>query len=329
MRRERKNGRLAGVLLAVGAVVSGCGGSLTARPDVASLRVPVERRAWRFGDIAGQELRTEHYRIYTTTANRTLLQHLPGFLERARRQYLELTGLGADGPTARAMAVYMFADRQQWAVLTREVTAPRQELFLGIENGGYCFRGVCVFWDLRDAATFAVAAHEGLHQFFHHHLRQQLPAWVEEGLCVLAEGMSLDQAGVRFLPERNPARLLDLRGALVAGRWIPLKRLLPSDAGDHITQVPGQGPEYYGHLWALMLFLRSRPETNAALQRIVQDAAAGRLRQAVGAPAGMAPGREYNRAVAVPVFRRYVDSDLEGFERRFKAYALKLARLDG
>ena len=65
---------------------------------------------------------TEHYRIYTTTKNPTVLDYLPGFRQAARANYHAITGL-APTSSARSMSVYMFATRQQWVVMTDRITA--------------------------------------------------------------------------------------------------------------------------------------------------------------------------------------------------------------
>ncbi len=323
----KKIARISAALLAVlSACGAGCG---YRRPESASaqMALPAVRTQWHFGDIRGEEQATEHYRIYTTTRNRILLEYLPGFMECAREHYLLLTGLGASAE-AKPMPVYMLATRQQWAVMTRTVTRPREKIFLAIENGGYCYRGKCVFWDMRHTATFSIASHEGLHQFFHHRLRQHIPAWAEEGLCVLAEGLTVQGSRVRFHPKRNPARLLDLRRAIAGGRWLDLVELLSTDAGDHITGAHGRGPEYYGHLWALLVFIRSRPEYRQGLERMLQDAAAGSLRDELEVPPIMGAGRSYARAIAVPAFKHYIDADLAGFEKRFRKFARELAKME-
>jgi len=247
-------------------------------------------------------------------------------MEASHANYLRITGLKA--PAAKAMPIYVFSTRRQWAVMTERVTRPRQELYLKIENGGYCYRGVCVFWDMRHPATFSIAAHEGLHQLFHHQLRNRIPAWAEEGLCVLSEGLTLEGTSVRFHPERNVARCQDLRRALAGERYIPLERLLSTDAGDHVSEVHNRGPEYYGHLWALLNYIRSDERTHAGLRRLLADAAAGRLKAELNVPPPLARDRDYNRAMSLPVFTHYISKDLPAFEAGFRAHARKLARLD-
>lgn len=318
-----------GLLSALAGVLSfsavGCGAA--PRPG-SSLVVPVRTEPWKFGDVSGQKLSTQHYRIYTTSGNRGLLRNLPGFLESCREQYLLLTGLEKPPAPAKPMPIYLLATRPQWAIMTERVTGPRSSLYLSIENGGYAFAGVCVFWDLGHFATFSVAAHEGLHQFLYHNLRDPMPAWAEEGVAVLAEGFNIDGDAVSFTPERNTLRLADLRRALSSRRRIPLRKLLASDAGDHVGGSPTGSAEYYGQLWALMVFIRSEQSYRAGLERMIADAAGGKLRQALRIPPEMGTGRTYNRSVSVPVFQHYVHADLDRFEERFRAFARSLAKLD-
>jgi len=315
---------LAALLAATALLTGSCAPSA---PRAASMEVSARRQAWAFGPIGGEELATAHYRIYTTSRNRHLLAYLPGFMEAAHGNYLDLTGLGEPPATREPMSMYVLATREQWAVMTRRVTAPRSEIYLAIRHGGYCHGGVCVLWDMGHFATFSIAAHEGLHQFCHHRLRDRVPAWAEEGLAVLAEGFQVDGGTVRFDPRDNTLRRAALRKMLADGRWIPLAKLLSDDAGDHVG-TPRVGHEYYCQLWAMMLLIRSEARPRAGLARLLRDAAAGRLRAAIPPPPGRIGGKAYNRAVAVAVFRKYVDQDLSAFETRCRAFARKLARLD-
>ena len=315
-------GTWAAALLA--ALLAGCqAGGGAGQPLAASVR----KQPWSFSGLDGTELATQHYRIYTTTDNRAVLTYLPGFMENAHANYLALTGLSAP-PGGRPMPIYMLADRPQWAAMTEKVTAPQQKLYLAVENGGYCYRGVCIFWDMGHFATFSIAAHEGLHQFLHHRLKNHIPAWAEEGLAVQAEGFKMTPTAVRFDPAGNTLRLVSLRNLISAGRWLALEKLLSTDAGDHVSGMSPAGPEYYAQLWALLMFIRSRPAYRAGLERMLADAAAGRLRKALGVPPIMGRGRAYNRAISVPAFQQYVDRHPAAFDRDFRAYARKLARLD-
>ena len=181
-------------------------------------------------------------------------------------------------------------------------------------------------------ATLSVAGHEGCHQFLAMRMRHRLPMWLEEGLCVNAEGYSIHDGQVTFTPARNPSRFNDLRAAIVQGRWIPLKTLLPMDSGDAIGGPAEKAVGYYGQLWALVLFIRSQPQYRAGLAQLLDDAEAGRIDRALKAPPQAfgklaRRGRRYNRRLSVPIFRHYISKDIDGFEREYLSFAKKLAGL--
>jgi len=296
------------------------------------MRTAVHRRPWNTGYGSGVELTTKHYRIYTTANSHVLLTYLPGFMEAAYQNYLKLTNLPDRLPT-EPMPIYMLGTRDEWAALTRSVTGQNAGIYLSIEVGGYCYRGVCVFWETGGMSSLAIAAHEALHQFFHHRLSGHLPVWLEEGMCVTAEGYRIDGETVSFTPDRNTVRFNNLRTAIVQGRWIPLKKLLPMDPGDVVTHSTEHAVGYYGQLWALVKFIRSRPEYRAGLERMLADAEAGRFHEALGLPARaigelQLRGRIYNRTVSEPLFRHYITTDLAGFEREYLAFAYKLTKLE-
>ncbi len=53
-----------------------CSTPFCAKPPVTATELP-----WKFGNIDGVELDTRHYRIFTTTSNRVVLDNLPAFME--------------------------------------------------------------------------------------------------------------------------------------------------------------------------------------------------------------------------------------------------------
>lgn len=316
------------VLAAALVAQAGCAG--TDVPTPRPLVIEPQTRAWNTPRTPGTEFLTAHYRIFTTVTRRPLRQYLPGAMEAAYRQYLELTGL-ADRPANRRMDVYVMATRHQWAALTTArlgENAPH----LNISAGGYCHEGVCALWDIGTRATLSVAAHEGLHQFFAHRMEGALPMWLEEGLCSMMEGHTVRRDTIVFTPVHNPSRHGSLRTAIINGHWIPIKRLLPMDAGDTVGGTPGKAVGYYGQVWALSLFLWSVPEYRAGVQRLIRDARDGRLHLALGWPEVAIlrlrrMGRPYNRTVSEPLFKHYISDDVEAFDRDYLAFARKLAGL--
>jgi hypothetical protein len=289
----------------------------------------VRRVPWDNPETSGSQLITEHYSIYTTAINQALVTYLPGFMEAAYRNYLRLTNLPERA--GEPMPVYMMASRQEWASLTESVVGKEAAgPYLSLQAGGYCHKGVCVFWDIGVMGTFSVAAHEGMHQFIHRRLRDRLPMWLEEGLCAVAEGYHVTADSVAFTPERNTIRFADLRTAIVQGRWIPLRKLLSMDSSDAVVGGTERAVGYYGQLWALIRFILSQPTYRAGMERMLADAEAGRFGQvlaAAGQERRRRDGRAYNQAVSEPLFAHYITPDLDRFEKEFRAFAGKLARL--
>lgn len=327
---ERLLAALTLIVLGPLALTTGCTWTAEPEPSGRSLVVPTQESPWSFGDMPGQRIQTRHYAIFTTTDNRVLTDPLPGFMESAYEQYLLLTGLAdlPEQPKSKPWLIYMLADRGQWVVMTEKVVGPQlAPLYLQIENGGYCFQTTCVFWDLRHFATFSTAAHEAFHQFFGHRMKDGLPSWIEEGMCVQVEGFTMGSNLVRFTPNVNPMRVVDLRQAMIDGRTLPLRKLLATNPDQEIVREGAHTAEYYGQLYALVAYIRSVPAYRAGLQRMLRDAADGKMYAAISAPASQ-PADALREAISVPVFRHYITTDLDKFEQEYKAFAHHLAGLD-
>ena len=303
-----------------------------AQPKRHPIVIDAETRVWDTPHSRGHLLVTDHYRIYTTIRRPPLRQYLPGLMEASHSRYLDLTGL-SDRPSNKLMPMYVMATRPEWAALTTARFGKWAGPVLAITAGGYCHAGVCVLWDIGPRATLSVAAHEGLHQFFAHRLKQSLPMWLEEGICVLAEGHQLSKGMLQFTPKNNPSRITALRNAIVNGHWVETEKLLPMDAGDAVgTQIAEKAIGYYGQVWALSMFIRSVPEYNAGMQRMIADAQEGRMHVGIGLTADALTklkkhGRAYNRTVSTPLFKHYISDDTNAFEAQYLAYARKLAGL--
>jgi hypothetical protein len=288
------------------------------------------RKPWQGPGGTGEEVTTAHYLIHTTCKTRTIEQYLPGFMEAAYGNYLTITGMRDRdlGP----LSLYMLATRQEWEGLTKAIFGRSASLVLSIQAGGYSTKGIGVFWDIGPLATFSVASHEGLHQFFYHRMKNHLPMWLEEGLCTTAEGYEMDNGAVTFTPRRNTARMGDLNNALSHGYWIAAGDLVWMDAGDVVQKSTEQAVGYYGQLWALSLFLQSQPKYREGLRRLLSDAEQGKIGEAINlSPQQMddlaRTGRNYNRVIGGPVFKAYIAQDLKEFDREFRPFAVNLAGL--
>lgn len=323
------------LLLALAVALSGCGGPEQRRAagqTAISLETRVASAPWLAGRSTGEILTTRHYRIFTTARRPALLRYLPGFMEAAHRQYLSLTGL-AGRTDNQPLPIYMMGTRAEWALLTKKIAGPQRDILLSIEAGGYFRDGVCVFWDSGPTTTFSVAAHEGLHQFLHYRLKDRLPMWLEEGLCVSAEGHQITNGSVRFTPDRNPFRFSSLRRGILRGYWLPIAELLPMDAGDAVAKGTDRAVSYYAQLWVLSIMLRTGPDYRRGFDELISDAEAGRFAESLGLPPGTLSllskrGRAYNRKMSAPLFRHYITDDLDAFDREYLAFARRFARLD-
>jgi hypothetical protein len=188
-----------------------------------------------------------------------------------------------------------------------------------------------VFWDIGGLGSLQVAAHEGLHQFLYFHLTDRVPLWLEEALGTAAEGFQLYNDRVVFSPHYNTGRLANLQSAIVGGRLIPLPRLLTMHAGDAVGQgKPGLAVEYYAQLWSLVTYLRGNPAWRAGMERMLADAAAGKLGEGLGkSPREWASlrqsGNTYFRTIGALAFRRYITDDLQTFEAGLRDHQQKLA----
>ena len=328
--------RITLIALAVAVAVGGCDKPQTLPPR--STATAVQKSSWPTPFGTGTLYSTANYRIYSTVTRPALMAVAPGFMEAAHDYYSKLTGLDAlpheDAASRDKLApIYLVATRKQWANLTSQLVHENLKVYLCIDAGGFCYRDTCVFWDVGGLETLRLAAHEGLHQYFGRH-NAHLPIWLEEGLCVSAEGFDLRGGDVVFQPERNLVRMSSLRTALVRHEWIDIEDLVSMDGGDAVQNPrPGAALEYYAQLWALTLYLQSRPETHAAVSRIIADCAARKVPpqelppQDRDAIARDRTGRMAGKLLARQIFRTYVSEDSQAFDKGYQAFARKLAGL--
>jgi hypothetical protein len=318
------------MLLLAAVLAAGCDANTHPTPRLGiAMQTQAERRPWSGPNLEGQQILTANYHLYTTTREPFLVDHMPGFLEAAHQNHLALSGLSA-GQAQKRMVVYLMASRNEWADLTQSHLGPQSGPYMHIQAGGYMTEGVCVFWNIGPLRTFRVASHEGLHQLFHLRLRHRPPVWLEEGLCTLAEGFQIRGHIVEFDPADNPDRFTAMRAGLTGGTWIPLRELLVMDAGEAISGKSSRAVQYYGQLWALCLYLRSRPAWQAGVQRLLTDAESGQLHRAAGVGReafDRQRTRDLNRATATRLFEHYVTRDLDGFERDFMAFVKKTGKV--
>ncbi len=295
-------------------LLGACQSAEPIRTDVAFETAP-----WQFGRTTGTRIETEHYEIFTTLEDRVLIEALPGFVEGCYQHYRSLVP-PVRQPAAR-MQVYLFATRGQWEAFTRQFTGPRAATFLRVRNGGYSEQGVSVIEYVAHQVTFPLFAHEGFHQYLHHHVSSEVPAWLNEGLAVECEGQRWGLKGLKeFDPWYNPARRNALSAALISDRLHSLPKLLRTHAGRVIDGSSQSVATYYAQLWALVLFLREgeggryRPGFERLLSELGQPGIEQRITvdpEVVRAGPGW---------LGEALFRHYISDDLPRVEAEYVAF---------
>lgn len=294
----------------------------------------VRETAWRKGGEHGRELVTPNHRIRTTVRNPVLLARLPDFAEDALLHYRTAFVL-LPGPR-EPLTSYVMGTRSEWAALTRERIEPaRAERYLQIERGGFADRGIGYFFDIGTQDTFAVAAHEGWHQYAQTTFTDQMPPWLDEGCATVCEGFrwsTTDPGRAVFLPWANIERYDRLRDAHAAGALLPLRTLLDARPQVLLGDSSATTLDYYAQLWALILFLREGESGRYAdgLALLLSDTANGRtrarLRQfAAASGQTLGPGP----SVGSGLFAAYIDPDLERIEREYRAFIAEVVRPGG
>ena len=317
MRCGRRNVPWSLTLAAVAAalaMVVGCG---AARHE--PVVVPHEIEPWNYGPWEGHKLTTAHYEVYTTVSDLVLVGAFPGLIEGAYEYYQQL--VPSRRQPAERMKVFLFATRTQWAHFTRRLTGRRAKVFLKIRNGGYSERGVSVMQYVAHQITFPLLAHEGFHQYLHHCVNPDVPAWVNEGLAVVCEGQRWTTGGLeRFDRSYNPLRRNQLGEALMRDRLFSLEELLGTHAGRVVHETSARVATYYAQVWMLTLFLWEGQDGKyaAGLENLLHSLGSPDLQRRLRAELVWGERRTMSRGEAL--FRSFITDDLETFEREYLAF---------
>lgn len=284
----------------------------------------VRRDRWVYMQREGVQITTPNYHLLTTAQHLPIAESMPLFLEASLARHRRFAGSSLGGPALPSppgrMQVFLFASREEWAQFTRATVDEIAHPLLAIEVGGYSAGGRAVLFALPpnyDRLTLKIAAHEGWHQYVQRSFREALPTWADEMIAVLAEGFVVDADGsYRFEPMLNPERLSQLASVIDENRWRPLEVLLAGDPTDLLGSEPSLAVDYYAQLWALGIYLAVDEQDWSGIERLLRDAARGRLQRELGGPSA----DEFGRVA----FRRYVASDLEKFDAGYRAFATAL-----
>lgn len=325
-RRPSTEGEPTSVVRASQAAAPGASGA-AAMPADAVMPQILSREPWRYTTAEGEILRTTNYRLYTTTQDKVIRDRLAGFLEHALMHYR--TAVTPLPPPATKLDTYLMNNRPQWERITKQLMGPQAETLLKIPRGGYASRGFGVFYDIGLFDTLAIAGHEGWHQFTQKTFQEPLPVWMEEGLATYMEGHRWEQNTPIFRPWANVQRFDQLRKAANLGQLLTLEELLDSRPQDFLDSTDDKVLTFYAQLWGLTHYLAESEsgKYRASLERLVQDASAGRiaarLAEALGDRAGRSPLATRNGPA---VFLTYFNPDLSAASEEYRRFLDDLVR---
>jgi hypothetical protein len=289
----------------------------------------VTRSVWSSGQASGWLITTPHYRLFTTVSHQGLVDELPLFYERALEHYT--TALADLPQPERKLETFLFQNRSQWQAKTVEMLPDQAEMFGNLGRGGFTTRGTSVLYYIdrggwtRD--TFAIAAHEGWHQYTQQTFKHQLPIWLEEGVATYMEGYRYDRARAlpgEFSPASNSERRRTLSSAARDDELIALDELLTKTPQAFLEQSKDSLLIYYAQVWALTRFLAESDDGRYrdALALVLEDAAHGRLvgRMASSNYLPRRRGATMSGRVGPAVVQEYFNADLAAFETEYLAF---------
>lgn len=266
---------------------------------------------WTFAGRDGSIIRTQHYRVFTTSDRTIIRRVLPGFLEASLVQYR--TSLGDLPPPPVKLDTYLMDTRPEWASLTRALMQDRADVYLRIERGGFAAQGRGVYRDLGALTdTLNLAAHEGWHQYTQLTFKSRLPVYLEEGIATFMEGFRFDPArpdAPIFMPWANTERYDQLRRAVSAGRLLSLETLMSTPPQDLIATDQELALTWYAQVWALVHFLHEGESGlyTSALHAILADAARGT-----------------NRGVTRLPLSSYVDTPIDELNEQYQVFIARI-----
>ncbi len=305
------------------ALIAGCASAPDASPTPRYASI-VSVQPWSYPKSTARVVRSKHYAIHTTIADHEFLDNLGELMEAALQQYQQFTpGVRI---SATPMDCYVFQWRTEWADFTTSKTGNDAALYLQINRGGYTVRDWYVAYFIGDAGTYAVAAHEGWHQYVARHFKSRMPPFLEEGIATMFESITWSNGRPRWGLAVNPSRAAKLRRAIDAGNLWPLEQLATMHAGD-VVNLPGERIEtFYAQNWAFAQFLWEGDggRYRGAMQRMLSDLAAGTAPDRLTGRRGAAD--LWNPGTARPLLEHYLQTSLPDLERAYLAYVHDLAR---
>lgn len=285
---------------------------------------PVRVTAWDPKLPKTRCIETPHYRLYTTIQDHDTQDQLAQVMEGAFPLYQALCpGQPVDERPSKA---YIFQQRDEWAAFTEANGGQDAPVYLKINRGGYTQADWFATYWFGDRGTYAIAAHEGFHQFVARHYVGRIAPALEEGFACTFENLEFDGPRPRWNLAWSTKRARDLSNAMRAGRLWKLPAVLRLQPGEVIGAGRESIDKFYAQSWALALFLWEGENRchRPALQRYFGDLAAGRAYRPA-AYANLRPG-DWNPDLSVLQLEHYLGVSLQSLEGAYQAFCLELAR---
>jgi hypothetical protein len=279
---------------------------------------------WSYRQVKGQEIRTEHWVIYATTASPNWMDQLPAFVEACYEQYKRLVPAP---DSSRSLTLYLLANGSQWDEFAASRSVPRTNIDVQAELGGFTRRDIsAVYVTAAPVDVLRAIAHQGMHQYLWHHCPAEQPVWVSESLATLAEGFN--QRGERFVfePRYNGQRFEQARRAIQKKWWLDLHDLLTLEG---LGKMPGPhvaARTYLAQLWTLATFLQDDSRYGKGFEQMRRDLSGDAFKSKL--EGYMAAGHE-GVSPGEAAFRLYVTEDQVVFLQRYHDKMIRYLNMAG
>jgi hypothetical protein len=278
----------------------------------------------------GLKLTTDHYEIFTTLLDASVLQRSTKLIESAYTAYNHQ--LPEPVETKIKFIIYLFADRRQWEDFTNNFAGEQAEIFSRIKAGAYCHNGACVAYDIGNERTFSVLAHEGWHQFSGRHFKFRLPSWLDEGVAMLFETRAAEDGIFDFVPAKNTYRLNALKKTLSRNQMLPLSKLIATTPGDVLATDQAEAVMgFYSQSYALIRFLREAGGGKRLddYRRLLADGLRGNwpldeVSKKIAADRNIPRNILWNHLVSLVLFHEYIGDDYEPVEKEYLAFCRQI-----
>jgi hypothetical protein len=313
--------RLANITICFIAMLAwGCSAS---QPPVPMVSSQFTCEAWTFDGKAANILKTEHYEIHTTIRDQEFLESLAEVMEGSLAQYQKLTP--SVKLSNRPLECYVFSRRPEWAKFTQDHTGDDAAIYLQINRGGYTIRDWFVAYFIGNAGTWAVASHEGWHQYVARHFHSRLPPFLEEGIATTFENINFSGSQPRWNLSVNTNRAQKLRTA-IEHHWLwPLDQLCMMHAGDVVALDSERIETFYAQDWAFAQFLNNAEngKYRAAYHQMLDDLASGESDTWTGGHRG--PSDTWAPRTVRPLLEHYLGMSMKEIDAAYQAYIHEIA----